>query len=321
MAGQDSTLYAGSVSKAAIYEITQGEGFTWGDFVKTEILVDRKPRQLTKAKHNGNPITENVKNPRQAEFTADSAGYSIDGRQLSVAELMVPEEIDVLEWKDTFPDFQPSGLNIDLKANPKIAKTVMDLVMEATKTQMNTLHSAGDTGAGAANPLRFYDGFETLILADADATQVGTPAVLTSANIIAYMFDLRDAIPPRLRRNKGLKIFCSYADADLFDRAARATNDAQVVVTADGVRSITQASGSSIPVIPVEGISKDFVFATIADKTDNSNLVQGVWVDRDSDTLKMYRSEEADQIWKILLRMDLGVQHKTGDNIFYLNAV
>lgn len=315
---QDSTLYAGSVSKAAIYEISQGAGFEWAGHIKTELLVDAKPRQLTKAEHDGNPLRPNVKNPRSADFTA-AADYSIDGRQLSVAELMAPGVFDVQEWKTTFPEFQPSGLDIDLKANPKIQKVVFDLLLEAVKTQINLNHSAGDTVGGTSNVDDLYDGFSTLILADADATQVGTPAVLTDANIIAYMFDLRDALPPRLRRRKNLKVFCSYADADLFDRAARATNDAQVIVTAQGVRSITQASGSSISVIPIEGIPKDFVFATVADASDNSNLVQGVWMDRDSETLKMYRSEPADQIWNLLLRLSTGVQYKSGKDIFYLN--
>lgn len=317
---QDSTLYAGSVSKSVIYEIMQGVGLQWSDHVKTEVLVDGKPRQLTKAKHNGNPLTENVKNPRDANFPG-TPDYSIDGRQLSVAELMAPDLLDVAEWKTTFPEFQPSGLEIDLKANPKIQKVVFDLLMEATKTQLNLNHSAGDSAGVDPDPDRFYDGFTTLILADADATQVGTPAVLTSANILSYIFQLRNAIPPRLRSRANLKMFCSYADSDLFDEAARATNTAQVTVTADGVRSITQQSGSSIPLIPIADIPKNFVFATVADKTDASNLVQGVWMQRDVDALKMYRTEIADQIWKLLLRVSTGVQYKTGEDIFYLNNV
>lgn len=320
MPQQGSTLYSGSVTKDMIYQITQGVGFEWGDHVKTEVLVDRKPRQLTKAKHDGNPITENELMPRDADFVGLPT-TTIDGRQLSVAELMVKDTITPLEWKETFPNYQPSGLNIDLKANPQIAKTITDMMMDAAKNQMNELHASGDSSLISPDPMRFYDGFETLILADADATQVGTPAVLTEGNIIDYFFELRNAIDPRIRKNKDLKIFCSYADADLYDIAARKTQDSSVIVTLGGQRQIVQTNGSVINIIPVEGISKDFVFATVANRTPKSNLKQGVWMERDSETLKVYKSEEADQVWKIVMRFDMGVQFVTGDDIWYLNNV
>jgi hypothetical protein len=144
---------------------------------------------------------------------------------------------------------------------------------------------------------------------------------LTQLNIVDSFFDLRDAVDPRLRASQDLKIFCSYADAALFDRASRATNDAQVISTMDGVRSITQADGGSIPVIPIQGISKDFVFITAAGQGDNSNLVQGVWMENDIETLKMYRFSEGDQTWRILFRASLGVQIVTGKDVWYLNNV
>lgn len=317
---QGSTLYAGGVSKEVIYRIKNGIGIEWGSHVSTELLMDKKPRQLTKASHSESPLQANIKNPRDSDFTASTSTTTINGRQLSVVDLMLIEPFDVEQFKDTFPEYQPKGLNVDLTANPQIQAAVFELAMNAAHTHINLLHSAGDTGS-VTPALQLYDGFSTLILADADATQVGVPAVLTAANIIDYTFNLRDAIPARLRSNPNLKIFSSYADGDLFDRAARNTQDAEVVTGLNGVRSITQANGSNIPIIPIEGIPKDFMFATIASQGGDSNLVQGVWVDRDVETLKMYKSEEADQIYKIIMRLSVGVQHKTGDDIFYLNNV
>lgn len=318
---QGSTLYTGSVSGDIIYRIKNGIGLEWGKYIKTEINVDGQPRQLTKASHSDNPLQANIKNPRDADYAASTATTTIDGRQLSVTDLMVIEPFDIEDWKTTFPQYQPSGLNVDLRANPEIQAVVFELVMNAAHQQLQTLHAAGDDTLIAPDPLRWYNGFTTLILADGDATQVGTPAVLTSANIIDEMFGLRDAIEPRLRANPNLKIFCSYADADLFDRASRDTQDAQVVTTLGGVRSITQANGSSIPILPMEGIPKDFVFATPSGQSGESNLVQGVWVAGDLEALKMYKSEEADQEHKIIMRFSVGVQHKTGTDIYYLNNV
>lgn len=318
---QGSTLYTGSVSGDIIYRIKNGIGLEWGKYIKTEINVDGQPRQLTKANHSTDPLQANIKNPRDADYAASTATTTIDGRQLSVTDLMVIEHFDIENWKTTFPQYQPSGLNVDLKANPEIQATVFELVMNAAHQQLQNLHSAGDAALIAPNPLRWYDGFTTLILADGDATQVGTPAVLDSSNILDQMFGLRDAISPRLRANPNLKIFCSYADGDLFDRAARNTQDAQVITSLQGVRSLTQTNGSNIPVLQMEGIPKDFVFATISAQSGDSNLTQGVWVDGDFEALKMYKSEEADQIHKIIMRFSVGVQHKTGEDIFYLNNV
>lgn len=315
---QGSTLYGGSVSTAAVYEIDKGSGLVWKDYLKTEINVDGKPRQLTRAEHAGNPISENVKNPRDSDF-AGTATVTIDGRQLGVTSLMVRDKFDVALWKETFPNYQPTGLNVDLKANPEILSVVFGRVMEAVKTQINEIHGVGDSALISPNPLRFYDGFYKLIGADADATQVGTPAILTSANILSYVYELRNAVAPRLRNKPNLTIFCSWADFDLYD-VARRTSQTQLAETdVKGLGGIEQSNGSRINIVPVEGLPKDFMFATVADKTDKSNLVQGVWMDADTETLKMYKSEEADQEWKIVMRFDLGVQYKSGKDIWYLD--
>ncbi len=312
---QGSTLYAGGVTQAAIYRIMAGIGFQWGPHSRTEILVDGKPRQLTKAEDAGTALQANIKNPTSADYDASTWQTIIDGRQLSVVELASLKNFDVQDWKNTFPEYQPSGLNVDLVANPKIQDVVFDLSMNKIHVEVNSKNSSGAAGAGS------WDGYETLILADADATQVGTPAVLTEANIIQYIFDLRDAVADRLADNPNLKIFCSYSDAKLFDRAARATNDAEVIATMEGVRSITLTGGGSIPIVPIQGISKDFVFATVAGQGEDSNLVQGVWMENDLETLKMYRFAEGDQTWRILFRASLGVQIVTGKDIWYLNNI
>lgn len=317
---QGSALYAGSVSKATIYEIEAGTGLTWAPHFRTETLVDRKPRQLTKAKHAGNPITENVPNPRDADFTGTPT-VTIDGRQLTVSELMVKDKIALQEWKETFPEYQPTGNNSNLAANPKVAAAFFNLVMNATKTQINELHSLGDAALIAPNSLRFYDGLITLILADADATQVGTPAVLTASNILDKVYELRSAIEPRLRNKANLKFFCSYADYDLYDIARRKSQTQLAETDLQGSGVLPQSLGSRINIIPIEGIPKDFIFATIASSGADSNLVQGVWVDSEEEVLNVYRSEPADQEIKYVMRFDMGVQYVTGDDIWYLNNV
>ena len=314
---QGSTLYGGSVSKATIYEIDQGIGFVWKDHLKTEINVDGKPRQLTKAKHAGNPIQFNITNPRDADFGA-TPSVTIDGRQLAVSELMVLDTFEQVQFKETFPEYQPSGNNIDLKANPQILKVVFDRIMEATQTQVNEIHSAGDDTLVAPDPMRFYDGFIKGILADVDCTEVGVATVITAGNVLDRIYELRNAVPPRLRNKKNLKIFLSWEDFDLFDVARRQTQTSLAETDVIGKDYIEQANGSRMNLVPILGIPKNFMFATLADKSDASNLVQGFWVESDLDAVQMYKAEPADQEYKIVMRFDIGVQHKTGDDIFFV---
>ena len=316
---QGSTLYAGSVSKAAIYEIDKGTGLVWTDHIRTELNVDGKPRQLTRGEHAGNPIEVNIPTPRDGDFS-NAATVTIDGRQLSVVELMVLDKIPLNEWKETFPEYQVSGANNNLAVNPKIASVVFNRIMEATKTQINELHSAGDDSLGGSDPLRFYNGFQTWIQADADATEVGANTALTVGNILGRVYELRNAVPPRLRNKKNLKIFCSYAAYDLYDQARRATQTQLAETDIAGSGVVNQSSHAArINMIPVEGLDRDFMFATVADKSAQSNLVQGVWFQSDLETLKVYRSEEADQEMKVVLRFDIGVQYVTGKDIFYVD--
>jgi hypothetical protein len=309
---QGSTLYAGSVSNQAIYKIKKGEGFTWGKHVRTEINVDAKPRQLTRGIHTANPLIANVKNPAASNFNASTSVTTINGRQLSVAEMILLENFDINNWKGTFVQYQPNGLSVDLQASPEINQAVRDLIFDACHNQINALHSAGDTGAGD-----LYNGFVTLMLADADATEVGTPAALTSMNIVDKIRELKNAIPSRLY-NAPLAMFISHADANLFADAAADTQTSDVVTRIEGQLVMILVNGRRVPIVPVDGIPKDHVFVTPAGEGADSNLVQGFWMEADKDTLLLYKENPADQIHRLVFRICVGVQYYTGDDIFYL---
>jgi hypothetical protein len=320
---QTSTLFAGDVSKQAIYEIDNGEGMSWAPYVRTEINIGGNPRQLRKAKHAGNPIVANVANPRRATDFPAGATVDFDQRTLSVTRFMVPDTYKPSDWLDDFPRFQPSGLSIDLKANPEIQKVIFNRIKNAVMTQLNANHSAGDSALGVAHAsgLGLYDGFVTGIIADADATQVGTPAVLTAANIKSEMYELRNAVEPRLRKKSNLTIFMSYADFDIADEVFKQTQTSTAENALQGTPSITKSEGGRMVFRPIEGIPKDFMFITVAGKGSDSNLVQGVWVEGDNDTLKLYREVDTDEDWNILMRMSAGVQHVAGEDIWYKNNV
>jgi len=266
------------------------------------------------------PLTENVANPTAASF-GTSPDVVIDGRQLSVVPVMAQGQWRVTDWKETFPEYQPSGLNIDLKMNPVIQKVVFSRVMEAAHTQINNLHSVGDDTLVAPDPLRFYNGFYTEIIADADATEVGTGTTIALNNVLARVKELINAIPERLAMETNLKAFCSFSTYKMYQDARAETQTYLPSTDIAANKVLLQAYGSNVELVPILGIPADVIFVTKASTDDSSNLVQGVWVESDMDALKMYKEVEADEDWLILMKFYIGVQYKTGEDIFYVQGV
>jgi hypothetical protein len=66
----------------------------------------------------------------------------------------------------------------------------------------------GDTGT-ASYPLSLYDGLEKQLLADANVIDVGATASITSANVIAELSRVYDAIPTQILRKEDLRLFVS----------------------------------------------------------------------------------------------------------------
>ena len=312
---QNSTLYGGSVTGRVIYEIESGAGLQWSQDVRTIYPVDQKPLELRRVSSENSFIVPNVKNPRDSDFVGITGNVIFDGRQLQLTSFMAGTTYDVEQFKSDFPEYQPTGNNIDLQSNPLIREKIFNMVINNVHTELSLNHSSGTSGGS------LYDGYETLILADSNATEVGTGVALTPANVVDRFFELRNAVPSRLRSARELTMFVSQYAADIFDEAVRTTQTSQTVSTVDGQTYLTTSYGTRINIKPKDGLSNDFAFITPAGSSDMSNLVQGFWSESELELLKMYRTEEADQVWKILMRFDVGVQYNTGDDIFYIAGV
>ncbi len=312
--------YGGSVAENVIYEITKGVGFQWGPYVNTLINVDGKAFTLPSASHAANPLVKNIPNPVASDYDGGPE-VSFGGRTLSVVELMYKNTIKTEQWLNYFPAFQPTGNSIDLKANPKVQKAFVNLAMDSIKAQVNTLHSEGEKGAvGDKAHLDFYDGFSTLIHADAKAKLVGTPEALTSDNILKKFDELKHSIPARLRHDSNLVSFCSIKAFDLYSEARAKTQSYVATPDLKPTTTLVQSFGTGIKIVPMHGLADDFVFATIASTKPSSNLTQGVWMENDINNFKIFKLNEGEQHYRALMRLSMGVQYKAGEDIVYLNS-
>ncbi len=313
--------YEGNVAENVIYEITKGVGFQWSPFVYTVLNVDGKPYTLPSASHAENPLIKNIPNPTAADYDGGPE-VSFGGRTLKVEELMYKNTIKTDQWLNYFPAFQPTGNSIDLKVNPKVQKAFLNLAMDSIKAQVNTLHSEGKKGAvGDKAHLDFYDGFATLIHSDAKAKLVGTPEVLTAANILEKIEELKHSIPERLRHNPNLVAFCSIKAFDLYSDARAKTQNYIASPDSKPNSNLVQSWGAGIKVVPMHGLADNFVFATVASSKPTSNLAQGVWMENDINNFKIFKLNDGEQHYRVLMRLSMGVQYKSGDDIVYLNSI
>lgn len=311
--------YAGSVSKSLIYDLKRGSGFQWSPFMFTEVMVDQKPRFLINASHGGNPIQSRISNPTATDFEGNPT-VTFDGRSLSVTELSVMDTISPAQWKEYFPEYQPTGNNIDLKVNPKIWNVIYDLTVNAMQEQMNNLHSAGDTSL-TSDPLEFYDGISTLALADSDCTNVPSPApdknLFTVDSIMERVDTLITSLPSRLQTSKSLTIFASLATYQMYHQAYKNSGGNVLLLQDINMPNAIKTAIGSARIVWIDGFPNDMLLATIADSSQKSNLVQGIWTSSDEAALKLDKISNLDDDFRFKLSFDMGVQYRTGKDIFY----
>ena len=165
-----------------------------------------------------------------------------------------------------------------------------------------------------------FDGFKTLMLADADVIDV-TPVVsgagMNASVVIAEIGKTVDAIPASLYGNEGLRIYVSQKIAKLYVRAlggfgasglgANGTNT-------QGTQWYTNGSLSydGIPIFMANGLGADNMVATTVD-----NLYFGCGLLNDSSLVKTIDMADIDgsNNVRVILRYNAGIQYGIGSDI------
>lgn len=289
-----------------------GTGDEFAKYQRVETGV-AKPRVLPKGFATKDLFQDNVTNPR---LTNASGTILIDARILSVEEIMLLPKITPSDWKDNFPEFQPTGTSIDLKMNPKILKAVMELLRTTVGEQVSDLVYQGDTGG--SGQLDFIDGYSVLAKADADVVDVANQGVVTVGNALDIIEAIESAIPTRIRPMKNkIKMFMSYTTFDIVQKADRATQQNSTYLrTPDWFKS-----PKGYELVPMNSVSDNEIFTTIASTGKDGNLVRGLWFNNDVNNFLLYREQPLDEDWLIGLKFSLGVQYRAGkDVVLYVGS-
>ena len=308
------TKFEGTVDQL-IYKVL-AVGNEWSEFTVPHLGLS-KPKVLPYSKRSSEGYLQtNVANPRIG--TNDSGGVDFAHRLLEVGSFMVHFPIQPSDWQDEFPEFQPSGPQVDLEMNPQIAEVIVATVLNGIEDEISDLDYQGDDTLSSPSLLRFYDGFEKLALADANVIDVANIGVITKGNVLSILESVKKAIPFRLRKKGAkVKIFMNYQDYDLAQEANKETNNDGTILTVAEVPMLEK----KYPLIPMTSVPKNHIMATIASTSGDSNLTKGYWFETDKENFILAKESPGDEKWKFLLRAKMGVQYRYGgDIVLYIGS-
>ena len=230
-----------------------------------------------------------------------------DAGSLTLTErILQPEEFQVnleLCKKDFRSDWEAVQMGYSAYDNlpPKFADFLIGHVAAkvAEKTEQN-IWQGTDATAGE------FDGLATLLAADADVVDV-TGTTVTSANVIAELGKIVDAIPSAVYGKEDLKIYISQ-------NIAKAYVSAQAAL---GYRDLyhvgkTEMNFQGIPLFVANGLADNDAVAA-----ETSNLYFGTGLLSDHNEVKVIDMADLDgsQNVRVVMRFTAGVQYGIGSDI------
>lgn len=236
--------------------------------------------------------------------------------------LIQPEEFQVnLQFckQDFVSDWEAAQMgfsaydNLPPKFSDFIIAHVAGLVAEKNETNI---------WEGVNNNAGEYDGLVTLALADATVTDVASHAAVTSANVIAKLGSIVDAIPSTLYNKEDMFLYVSQNIARAYVRALGgfASGVGSNGVNAQGTQWYTAGGGLSF-----DGV-KIFVANGLADDTamaaQKSNLYFGTGLLNDMNEVKVLDMSDLDgsQNVRVIMRYTGAVQYGIGSDIVLYHA-
>ena len=221
-------------------------------------------------------------------------------------------------------DFVPTweAMELGMSAHKNIPKSFSDFVLGhvagliAEKTEQNIWEGV-NANAGE------FDGLVTLALADSDVIDVASHAAVTSANVIAKLGSIVDAIPSKLYTKDDMYVYVSQNIARAYVRAlggfaaqgeggAGLDNKGTMWYTPQGPLAF-----DGVKLFVANGLNDDTAMAT-----QKSNLFYGTGLLNDMNEAKVIDMSPIDgsQNFRVVMRYTSGVQYAIGSEIVLYHA-
>jgi len=243
---------------------------------------------------------------------ADTGTVTLTERILQPEEFQVNIELCKKDFRSDWEAIQMGYSSFD-KLPPKFSDFLISHVAAkvAEKTEQNIWQGV-NANAGE------FDGFSTLLAADADVIDV-TGAAITSANVVSELGAIVDAIPSSLYGQEDMYIYVSQNIARAYVRALGgfgASGLGANGVNAQGTQWWNNGSLSfdGVKLFVANGLADDVAVAA-----EKSNLYFGTGLLSDHNEVKVIDMADLDgsQNVRVIMRFTSGVQYGIGGDIVY----
>jgi hypothetical protein len=243
---------------------------------------------------------------------ADTGTVTLTERILQPEEFQVNIELCKKDFRSDWEAIQMGYSSFD-KLPPKFSDFLISHVAAkvAEKTEQNIWQGV-NANAGE------FDGFSTLLAADADVIDV-TGSAITSANVVSELGAIVDAIPSSLYGQEDMYIYVSQNIARAYVRALGgfgASGLGANGVNAQGTQWWNNGSLSfdGVKLFVANGLADDVAVAA-----EKSNLYFGTGLLSDHNEVKVIDMADLDgsQNVRVIMRFTSGVQYGIGGDIVY----
>ena len=241
----------------------------------------------------------------------DTSTVTSTERVLTTKELQVNLELCKRDWLEDW-----DGMKMGASAFRNMPKNIQAYIVQyvAAKVAESTEVSIWQ-GSGSSDD---YDGFETLLAADADlpAANEVLGTTIDASNVIEELTKIYAAIPSRLYGNAGLKMFVSQNIYKSYAIALGGFGAQGQGANGIGGQGTNQGFGglqfANIPLVVCNGLS-----ANVALVAESSNLWFGTALMSDWNQVKILDMADIDgsQNVRVIMRFLAGVQYGVAEDI------
>ena len=243
---------------------------------------------------------------------ADTGSVTLTERILQPEEFQVNIELCKKDFRSDWEAIQMGYSSFD-QLPPKFSDFLISHVAAkvAEKTEQN-IWSGVNANAGE------FDGFSTLLAADSDVIDV-TGSAITSANVIAELGSIVDAIPSSLYGQEDMYLYVSQNIARAYVRSLGGFGASGLGAAGTNSQGTQWWNNGSLS---FDGV-KIFVANGLADDTavaaEKSNLYFGTGLLSDHNEVKVIDMGDLDgsQNVRVIMRFTSGVQYGIGGDIVY----
>ena len=276
----------------------------------------RYKSQLDRLQYDADPLEDYTTGNPAFASGADKNKRDIEPKKMTLSGTFQPDE-----WLAEWDRYAPNGSLTDLMINQSFLQRVIELALNRSYTQIAKLFWQGDTGAGGASPLRFFNGIITKILADSDSdvTFITPAGVITQANIVDRIVDMYKAIPEKFLEDPSYKIHMSPADFRLLNLF---NND----VKKSSVGVLDQKSFNLFLNQRIEsyiGFPKDYLVGARTSLAPDSNFVFANYfsLDNEFNGIQVAKTENLGKIFGYRVDFMADVQYRCGEDIVIYKPV